>query len=168
MGRIIEMPRQRRLSCLPLAFSLMSNYNEPMKTDHIVQLISSIRGKAYKFIIEELRANQVHGIAPSHGGILSALYEEGKLPMRSLAERIGRDKSTVTTLVDKLVRLGYVRKAKGEEDRRVTYIVLTKKGRILEPVFKKISRKLIRKVYKGVSEEEKRVLIEILERLQGN
>jgi DNA-binding MarR family transcriptional regulator len=34
--------------------------------------------------------------------------------MRSLAERIGRDKLTVTTLVDKLIKLCYVKKARGE------------------------------------------------------
>lgn len=127
--------------------------------------MSSIKGQAYRFITEELRAHLVQGIAPSHGGILSALYEDGKLPMRALAKRIGRDKSTVTALVDKLIRRGYVKKEKGEEDRRQNFIVLTKKGRDLEPVFDKISRKLIRRVYKDVSQEEQRVLIGILQRM---
>jgi len=128
--------------------------------------MSSIRGQAYRFITEELRAYHIQGIAPSHGGILSALFEQRKLPMRSLAARIGRDKSTVTALVDKLIKLGYVKKEKGEEDRRENYIVLTKKGRDLEPVFNELSRTLIRRVYKDVSQEEQRVLIGILQRMQ--
>jgi DNA-binding MarR family transcriptional regulator len=139
-----------------------------MKTDHIVQLISSIRAKAYKFIIEELKVNHINGIIPSHGGILSSLFKDEKLPMKSLAVRIDRDKSTVTTLVQKLIELGYVKIVKEESDQRVNYVVLTKKGKELEPIFNEISKKLIQKVYKGITPDEKKVVIDILERIHKN
>lgn len=146
----------------------MSNYIDSVKTGHIVQLISSIREKAYKFIIEELRANQIYGLVPSHGGILYALFKDGQLSMKSLAERIGRDKSTVSSLVQKLIKMGYVKKIKDENDLRVTYIVLTKKGKELEPIINDISKKLIKRVYTDINQEEKRVVISILERIHKN
>jgi DNA-binding MarR family transcriptional regulator len=146
----------------------MSNYIDMVKTDHIVQLISSIRGKAYKSITEELQAKHIHGIVPSHGGILSALFKEGKLSMKSLAERIDRDKSTVTSLVQKLIKMGYVKKIKDESDHRVNYIVLTRKGKELEPVFSDISKKLIERFYTDITQEEKRAIIGILERILKN
>ena len=139
-----------------------------MKTDHIVQLISSIRGKAYKFLAEELQANDIHGIVPSHGGILDALFKEDRLPMKSLAERINRDKSTVTSLVEKLMKMGYVKKIKDERDSRVNLIVLTRKGRELEPVFNDISKKLIDRFYADVTQEEKKTIVGILERVLKN
>lgn len=148
--------------------SLMSNYIIIVKTDHIVQLISSIRGKAYKFIIGELQANRIHGIVPSHGGILYELFKDGKLSMKSLAGRIDRDKSTVTSLVQKLIKMGYVKKVKDESDHRVNYIVLTRKGKELEPVFNDISKKLIQRFYTGLTQEEKRAIIGILERIHRN
>jgi DNA-binding MarR family transcriptional regulator len=147
---------------------LVSNYIASMKTDHVVQLISGIRGKAYKFIAEELRANQIHGIVPSHGGILDALFKEEKLPMKSLAEKIDRDKSTVTSLVQKLIKMGYVKKIKEGSDMRVNYIVLTRKGRDLEPVFEDISKKLIERFYKGLNREEKNSVVSVLERIDKN
>jgi DNA-binding MarR family transcriptional regulator len=140
----------------------------PVKTDHVIQLISSIRGHAYRFIIGELRANGVHGIVPSHGAILSSLFEEEKLSMKDLAGRIDRDKSTVTALVQRLKELGYVKIEKDARDQRVHYVALTKKGRELEPVFDEISRKLIDRVYAGISQEERRTVIGILERMHGN
>jgi len=139
-----------------------------MKTDHVVQLISSIRGKAYKFITEELKANHIRGIVPSHGGILDALFKDEKLSMKSLAERIDRDKSTVTSLVRKLIKMGYVKMTKEGSDRRVNYIVLTKKGRELEAVFDEISRKLIEHIYADMTQEEKESVIGILDRMQKN
>ncbi len=147
---------------------MISNYISPVKTDHIVQLISSIRGKAYKFIIEELQANHIHGIVPSHGGILDALFKEDRLPMKSLAEKIDRDKSTVTSLVEKLMKLGYVKKIKDERDSRVNLIVLTRKGRELEPVFNDISKKLIESLYMDITQEEKETVKGILERILKN
>ncbi len=139
-----------------------------MKTDHIVQLISGIRGKAYKFITEELQANRISDIVPSHGGILDALFKEEKLSMKSLAEKIDRDKSTVTALVRKLVKMGYVQMIKEGSDRRVNYVVLTKKGRELEPVFGDISKKLIERIYAGLTQEEKKAVVGILERMHKN
>lgn len=147
---------------------MISNYIDDVKTDHIVQLISSIRGKAYKFIAEELQVYHIHGIVPSHGGILDALFKEEKLSMKSLSEKIDRDKSTVTTLVRKLIKMGYVKKVKEGSDRRVNYIVLTKKGRELEPVFDDISKKLIERFYADFTKEEKEAAIGILERIHKN
>ncbi len=148
--------------------SLISNYIETVKTDHFVQLISSIREKAYKSIIKELHANQIYGIVPSHGGILYALFKDGELSMKSLAERIDRDKSTVTTLVQKLIKMGYVKKIKDENDNRVFYIVLTQKGKELEPIFNDISKKLIQRVYTNITQDEKKAVIGILERIHKN
>ena len=139
-----------------------------MKTDHVVQLISSVRGKAYRFISEELQASRISGIVPSHGGILDALFKEEKLSMKSLAEKIDRDKSTVTTLVRKLIKMGYVKMIKEGSDRRVNYIVLTKKGRELEPVFDDISKRLIERFYAGLTQDEKNSVVGILERINKN
>lgn len=148
--------------------SLISNYTKSVKTDHVIQLISSIRGKAYKYILDELRANHIRGIVPSHGSIMYELFKDKKLSMKALAERIDRDKSTVTSLVQKLMKMGYVKKIKDESDYRVTYIVLTTKGKELEPVFNDISKKVIKRFYAGITEEEKKAIIGILERIHKN
>ena len=54
---------------------------------------------ANRFITEQLEQHGLAGIAPSHGDIFVQLFAHGELPMCELAQRIGRDPSTVTALV---------------------------------------------------------------------
>jgi len=88
--------------------------------------------------------------------------------MGQLAAAIDRDKSTITSLVNKLEGLSYLEKRKDDSDGRVTLIRLTKKGQSLEPVFKEISTHLIGKVYEGFTDLEQGVLIALLDRIKNN
>jgi DNA-binding MarR family transcriptional regulator len=139
-----------------------------MNTRHLIALISRIRENANKFLLNELKQRGVEGLAPSHGDILTTLYHHETVTMAELAERIHRDKSTVTVLVEKLVKSGYVKKIKSPADRRITNICLTEAGKALEPVFEEISEKLIHTAYQGFSAFEQEILIRLLERIQQN
>jgi DNA-binding MarR family transcriptional regulator len=139
-----------------------------MKTDHIIALIGSIREKAYRFITHELVVREITGLAPSHGAILSVLFQCDTLPMTELAKRIDRDKSTVTALVKKLANHGYVVRKKDPDDGRMTYISLTEKGVALQSEFEEISEALLGIVYKDFSTQEKEAVIRYLERMLEN
>jgi MarR family transcriptional regulator, organic hydroperoxide resistance regulator len=139
-----------------------------MRTGDIISLISKVRENANKFITDEMDKWGVKGLAPSHGDILSALLKHERLTMKELADKIGRDKSTVTVLVDKLIKQGYVEKTRDIEDNRVVFVSLTEKGRELKPMFDAISKDLISTVYKGISENEKEELIETLTKIKNN
>jgi len=121
-----------------------------------------------KLIINEMVQNGVEGIVTSHGDILYALYSKKKMTMAEIAEKIGKDKSTVTALIDKLVKLEYVTKERNEQDSRVIYVTLTAKGKELEPVFEAISAKILDVFYQGISEKEKEDLTIILNRIYSN
>ena len=130
--------------------------------DRTVYLISRIREKANRLLIRELRSHNLQGIVPSHGDILVSLFLQPGLTMKGLAKKIDRDKSTVTALVDKLVRLGYVEKKVDPGDSRITLVSLTTKGLSLKPVFLEISRRLQERVYEHLTEKEKATLIDLL------
>jgi DNA-binding MarR family transcriptional regulator len=139
-----------------------------MNTDRIIALISTIREKSHRFIIQELRKRQIRGIVPSHGAILAALYKQDTLPMAELAQIINRDKSTVTTLVEKLVGLGYVKKVQSLHDKRVTQVCLTEKGKSLKPALDEISREMLDTLYHGFSDLEREMVVRLLERMLSN
>ena len=146
----------------------MSKYNNAMKTDQIISLISSIREKANKFIVQEMTSRGITGLVPSHGNILVFLFKNTTLTMKDLANMVGKDKSTITALVDKLVTLGYVAKRKDEFDNRVVLVNLTEKGEALKPDFAEISKSLLAAVYAGTSEEERLQLVAILSKIEDN
>jgi MarR family transcriptional regulator, organic hydroperoxide resistance regulator len=139
-----------------------------MKTRDSISLISKIREKVNRLIAAEMSRNGIDGIVTSHGDIIYALYNKQRMTMAEIAERIGRDKSTVTALIDKLVKLGYVTKVRDTQDTRVVYVTLTDKGIALEPVFEAISAKLLDVFYLDVSENEKEELLRILNKVYNN
>lgn len=139
-----------------------------MKPGAIIALISTLRGRAYRFLQHELYSHGMKGLAPSHGAILDELFQSGEITMSDIAVRVDRDKSTVTTLVRKLADSGYVARRRDPDDARITHISLTPAGRALEPSFRAISRDLIRRTYRGFSNREKRRLMEYLERILKN
>jgi DNA-binding MarR family transcriptional regulator len=112
--------------------------------------------------------NGLDGIVTSHGDILYALLKTPRMTMTEIANKIGKDKSTVTTLIDKLIKLGYVEKERDTQDTRVVYVDLTNKGRELEPVFEAISTKILSVFYSGVSENEKVELSNLLSKIYDN
>ncbi len=137
--------------------------------NYIIGYLSKTRKKVANFLEEELRNHGLEELIPSHGSILSVLYEQNrKLTMREIADLIGKDKSTVTPLVNKLVDIGYIEKKKCKEDKRITYIVLTEKGETIKPIFDTISKKLIDTAYRGFTEEEEDTLAKLLNKLNKN
>ena len=139
-----------------------------MRNNNVVALASRIADKAHKLIVRELERHGIHGIVPSHGGILALLLQGEPYTMKDLAEQIHRTKPTVTVLVDKLVELGYVTKEKSAADSRVTLIDLTGKGRQLKPVFDLISAKLNSVVYKDIPDAEAEWLETALAKISRN
>jgi DNA-binding MarR family transcriptional regulator len=139
-----------------------------MKTDHVIALIARVRDKAYELIIRELNRKKITGLVPSHGGIMSTLFKRDRASMKELSDRIGRDKSTVTALVSKLVRAGYVVKEKDPDDNRITYLCLTTKGKALEKDFDEISENLIATAFHGFSQEERESMVKAIVRMLNN
>ncbi|MDU1911126.1 MarR family winged helix-turn-helix transcriptional regulator [Fusobacterium sp.] len=140
-----------------------------MKTVEIIGLISNIREKSAQFINNQLREKGIEGLINSHGTILSILYEhEGQITMNEIGKIIGKKKSTLTDLIKKLVELGYITRKKSEKDSRVVEISLTDKGWQFKSLFKEISDNLLEETYKDFTEEEKEMLILLLNKIRKN
>ena len=139
-----------------------------MSSRAVISLVSRIREKANRFIIREMGQRGMEGLVPSHGDILVALFRQASLSMTELARIIDREKPTVTVLVDKLAAMGYVQRSRDREDNRVTLVSLTPKGCALQPDFAAISELLLDRVYRGITDEEKEVLVSLLERISRN
>lgn len=139
-----------------------------MKTDDMITIIGRIKSLTDQYIIDELTRNGVEGIVPSHGNIVLALRGKESLSMSEIATKIGKDPSTVTTLVKKLSKLGYVVIYKDEIDKRVSLVKLTSKSNKLLKVIKHISEDIYKIQYIGFSEAEITTLRTLLTKVQEN
>jgi MarR family transcriptional regulator, organic hydroperoxide resistance regulator len=131
-------------------------------------LIASIRHKTDRFLVRQMKLHNLNGIVPSHGDILSLLLRKESMPMKDIAATVEKDKSTVTTLVDKLVKMGYVEKRQDNDDNRVTLVSLTDKGKALKKDFREISERLVTTAYKNIPLKEREALIIALQKINSN
>lgn len=124
-----------------------------MGTDNTMSLISRIRANSYRYIVYQLKSRGHEGLAPSHGDILSLLIFYGEMTKKEIADRIHRDKSTVTTLIKKLEKLGYIDTKENAMDRRSSLVFLTQKGIDMKSDFLEISEQLFEIQYRGMDDE---------------
>lgn len=71
------------------------------------------------------------GISTSQNHALIEIEREGPLTAADLATRLHLDRSTLSRLVQGLVKAGYVREDRSPSDRRIKPLVLTEQGREL-------------------------------------
>ena len=90
-----------------------------------------------------------HGVTAAQGYTLLALPEEGSISMKELSEAMDLAGSTMTRMVDQLVRKGLVHRRPDEEDRRVVQVGLTAQGREVQ----RAERKEIQQFFKIALED---------------
>jgi DNA-binding MarR family transcriptional regulator len=149
--------------------SLISNYIEgmdkPRPPEAVISEMSKKLRSAYTMIRVEMEARGLKGLDISHGDIMFVLMHSGPQPMAELARRINRDKSTVTSLVAKLEKRGFVRRSRDLEDKRSSIIELTRKGEGLRTEFNKISELVLNRFWNGISQSDRETFMHILCRI---
>jgi DNA-binding MarR family transcriptional regulator len=132
--------------------------------DKKIEMSKKLRS-VYAEIRSELEARGLKALDISHGDIIYVLLERGPQPMKELSRRINRDKSTVTSLISKLERLGFVGRTDDPEDKRSFLIGLTDKGERLRQDFYEISRIILDRFWYGISRHERESFMRILCRI---
>ncbi|WP_368489197.1 MarR family winged helix-turn-helix transcriptional regulator [Clostridium sp. BJN0013] len=74
---------------------------------------------------------------------------------------------TLTKAVDQLVKKEYALRRRSQEDRRIVYIQLTKKGKLAFRVHHKFHSDMVKETIRGFTEEDERILIKSLEKLNN-
>ena len=85
--------------------------------------------------------------------------------MSEVAQDLKITVGTLTTAINKLIKKEYVVRKRIEEDRRVVLVELTKKGKLAYRLHEKFHNDMIKATVEGLTEEEEKVLISSLEKL---
>ncbi len=108
-------------------------------------------------------------IKPSYGMILYLVFNEGeKIQIKELYNRINKNKPTITEMINKLVKLGYLEKEVSREDKRVSFVKTTKKSLEFKDYFQKISNNLLKTTFNGFSSKEKQEFIRLFKKANNN
>lgn len=134
-------------------------------------LYSSIARLYHKnrcFMDDQLRKKGITELGFSHIRIIIILHIFKVLSMKEVTEKISKDKSTVTILVNKLEKKGYLRKKICDEDRRITYLELEEKAKEILNIIFEVSDIFQNRVEKVLDEEERKMFIKIMSKLIEN
>jgi DNA-binding MarR family transcriptional regulator len=106
------------------------------------------------------------GVSMSQCVALETLRREGSIPVHELSERMGLETSTVTRLVDGLVRDGLARRARDEEgDRRRVFVSLTDSGDELAERLESCADEYCERILAGIPAKRREDVYQALELL---
>lgn len=100
-----------------------------------------------------------YDITPEQWVIVRVLFEsDTQLSQKELAIKSQKDQNTVTAIIDKLEKKGYVERVKSKEDKRVFNIILKEKIKNNIKLFYEIDNNLTKEVCKNLTESEINIL----------
>lgn len=99
--------------------------------------------------------------------IIEAIGVEEPRNMSMIANKLTVTVSTLTTNMNGLEKKGYIRRERGQEDKRVVYVTLTEKGRKAFYHHRDFHKKMIRAILKDLNEDEMEILYRCLMNLNN-
>ncbi len=131
-------------------------------------LIAKIHQASGRIFSKILKDSGIDEINPAQGRILFVLWSKDEIPITELARRTMLSKSTLTSMLDRLEKTGYLTRIRSKEDRRTILIKRTQKDKRLESKYMQVSEEMTRLFYKGFTQSEIDEFENTLERLLSN
>lgn len=121
------------------------------------------------FRVLEIRANEQTGIKLTMGqfGLLFAINEEkNEVILRDIAEKMGKDKSSILRMIDILQKKDLVCRVVDQNDRRKNKLLVTGKGEQLIADYRKIELKLNDELQGGLSIDDMKTFYKVVDHLK--
>ncbi len=129
--------------------------------DKHIYLIFTAQHLLKNYLITALKENGIR-ITPAHSTILFLLEKNGPQTMTDLSQGLHLDNSTITGLIDRLEKTGFVQRADHPHDRRKWRVSISKEG--LDEIAKArtVIGRINKEIESGFSKEDLAVLHRIL------
>lgn len=130
--------------------------------NYICFKLNKVRRKIHRYYESKLTS---FNITPVQFYVLSALWDKDELKFKDLACRLDMDGSTLTGLLDRMEKRGFIERREDPEDRRSILVFLTHKAKEIRPKMITIAKDLDEEFREKISEDEFKLFIKILDQL---
>lgn len=127
------------------------NCTEKTNGGFLISKIKQIQGRVFEKLLAEHGISEFNG---AQGRILFVLWERDGITISELSEKTGLAKTTLTAMLDRLEKIGHIRRKSDPADRRALKIVLTPEARGLKSQYDAVSAEMNEIFYGGFSDEE--------------
>lgn len=128
----------------------MKNMKAQRQAGFLMAKIRQVAGRIFERMLKEYDIE----INSAQGRIMFALWQADGVSINELAKKTQLKKSTLTSMLDRLEKMGYVRRQRCKKDRRKILIKRTKKDKMLESKYVELSQELTKPFYKGFSKSQ--------------
>ena len=128
----------------------MKNMKSQRQAGFLMAKIRQVSGRIFERILKEYGIE----INSAQGRIMFALWQADGISINELAKKTQLKKSTLTSMLDRLGKMGYVRRQRCKKDRRKILIKRTNKDKSLESKYVELSDEITKLFYKGFSKNE--------------
>lgn len=128
----------------------MKNMKAQRQAGFLMAKIRQVAGRIFERMLKEYDIE----INSAQGRIMFALWRADGVSINELAKKTQLKKSTLTSMLDRLEKMGYVRRQRCKKDRRKILIKRTKKDKMLESRYVELSQELTKPFYKGFSKSQ--------------
>lgn len=108
-----------------------------------------------------------HDVTPEQWAVLYRLFETQGLTQCGLGERTVKDKTTITRILDRLEKKGWVSRQRDRQDRRTQRIFLTDQGETLVKALVPLVRGFVGRIFADIGEADGETLRRILRGIEG-
>lgn len=96
------------------------------------------------------------------------VHYDGQLTQKGLAEILGKDKSVIVKIIDRLTTRGFVLRQINPDDRREHFLTPTVKAKEVVPHLIKIFEHMNKSATKGISKHDMEIFESVLNKMKEN
>lgn len=130
----------------------------------LISKIHQLGGRIFSKMLKEYELE----LNPAQGRIMFVLWQKDGIPIQELAKETSLGKSTLTSMLDRLEKQGYIKRISSPADRRTILIKRTKKDEAYQEDYIKVSADIGKVFYKGFADNEIREFDNYLDRIYKN
>ncbi|TAL35011.1 MAG: MarR family transcriptional regulator [Spirochaetes bacterium] len=133
--------------------------------DRYYILIHELYSNLMLFEIEHLKKGLMRDITFHEIHTIEIIGHSGETSMRELAQKANVKQSTMTVMIDKLIRKGLVRRYQRKDDRRLVMVRLTKNGETAHAEHNKVHQNITKLWLEILDGKERDDLLKIMEKI---
>lgn len=134
--------------------------------DSLGHLVAKVHQRFSSRFKEKL-AGAGYGITPPQFGTLAFLWKYGEMSQVQLGEKMYKDRTTISGIIDRLEKEGLVSRCNDPDDRRIHMVYLTPRGMMLREELEQLAELTIAEVTAMLSGEERDTLRRLLKKIHS-
>lgn len=140
----------------------MSPLPEPQHLDFLLAQVSRLHHHRAHELLDKI------GMYRGQPHVIDLLHEQDGLTHRELAEQLEVTPATVTKMIQRMEKAGFLQRKSDTDDQRVSRVYLTKAGRDVHSALQAFQQQMESDSFRGFSKEERTIMRGFLLRLREN